>query len=91
MKTKPIPAIIMLTAGLVACITGIVKHIEVLQFMKMLLIVLILFYILGCVVKEVLDRNFKEMSEEETTEGAEETEETAEGAEGTEPEKKPQE
>ncbi|MGN0141325.1 MAG: hypothetical protein ACI4AD_03795 [Roseburia sp.] len=83
MKTKSIPAIIMLTAGLVTCITGIVKHIELFEFTKTLLIVLIIFYILGSVVKVVLDRNFKEMTEEEdTTEGTEETAEDSETGEG---------
>lgn len=69
MKTKSIPAIIMLLAGLVACIAGMAAHMEVSDFMKMLLIVLILFYVLGSVVKVILDRNFAEMQDEETTDG----------------------
>lgn len=72
MKTKSIPAIIMLTAGLVACIAGIAEHMEAVRFTKMLLIVLILFYVLGCAVKMILDRSFKQMKEEETTDGEEE-------------------
>lgn len=71
MRTKSIPAIIMLLAGLVACIAGMVAHMEVAGFMKMLLVVLILFYILGCVVKTILDRNFAEMQDEQTTDGEE--------------------
>lgn len=69
MKTKTIPAIIMLTAGLVACVAGIIGHMEIVRFTKMLLIVLIIFYALGCIVKMIIDSNFKEMKEEETTEG----------------------
>lgn len=72
MKTKSIPALIMLTAGLVACIAGIAEHMEAVRFTKMLLIVLILFYVLGCAVKMILDRSFKKMKEEETTDGEEE-------------------
>ncbi len=69
MKTKSIPAIIMLLAGLVACIAGMAAHMEASDFLKMLLIVLILFYIAGSVVKVILDHNFAEMQEEETTDG----------------------
>ncbi len=80
MKTKPIPAIIMLTAGIVACAAGIIGKMELLDFTKMLLIVLVVFYIFGCVAKLIIDRNFKEM-EEDTTDGesaAEEGEEQPE-------------
>lgn len=69
MKTKSIPAIIMLSAGFVACIAGMAAHMEVSDFMKMLLVVLILFYVIGCVVKVIFDRNFAEMQDEETTDG----------------------
>ena len=59
MKTKSVPAIVMLSAGFVACVAGICAHMEVADFMKMLLIVLIVFYL--------LDRNFAGMNDEETT------------------------
>lgn len=85
MNTKSVPAIIMLIAGFVACVAGIVSHMDVADFMKMLLIVLIVFYILGCIVKLLLDRNFPKMQEEETTDG-EETEEEEESLENEEPE-----
>lgn len=76
MKTKPIPAIIMLSAGLVACIAGILSRMEVVEFMKMLLLVLILFYVLGCVIQWIIGKYFIETKEEETTDGeASETEE----------------
>lgn len=68
MKTKSIPAIIMLTAGLVTCIVGILTHIETIRLVKVLLIVLLIFYVLGCIVKMIIDSNFKEM-EEDTTDG----------------------
>lgn len=82
MKTKLVPALLTLTAGFVACIAGILARMETINFLKMVLIVLILFYILGCVVKLILDRNFMEMQVEETTEEKEEGEtETANAAE----------
>lgn len=76
MKTKSIPAIIMLTAGGIACIVGITGYMETERFMKMLFVVLIVFYFLGCIVKMILDKNFQEMKEE-TTEGDETLEEEA--------------
>ena len=86
MKTKSIPAVIMLTAGFVACVIGIVKKIEFFPFIKMLLLALVIFYILGCIVKAVFDRNFKEEEQEETTEGTQdlEGEETADAEEADE-------
>lgn len=68
MKTKSIPAFIMLLAGAIACIAGIASHLEVAGFVKMLLIVLIVFYFFGCIVKIILDSNFKE-EDKETTDG----------------------
>jgi uncharacterized membrane protein len=81
MKTNTIPAIIMLTAGCVACVAGIASHMEIVAFTKMLLVVLLIFYILGCIVKVILDKNFKEMQKEETTDGEDLLEEEAEDAE----------
>ncbi len=71
MKTKTIPAIIMLLAGFITCLAGISAHMEVTDFMKVLFIVLIIFYIFGCIVKVIVDKNFATMQEEETTDGEE--------------------
>lgn len=78
MKTRGIPAVIMLLAGFVTCIIGIAQQMDTAQFMKTLFVVLIVFYILGCVIKIILDKNFKDMDEpeEEQTEPEEETAET---------------
>ena len=46
MKTKPIPAIVMLTAGFITCIVAIFQKMELLAFTKTLLLVLIIFYVL---------------------------------------------
>lgn len=82
MKTKQVPAIVMLTAGFVTCVISIMQHMEFGRFLKILLLVLICFYILGCVAKVILDKNFAPMQEEE--EEQEQTEEGKETADGTE-------
>lgn len=86
MKTKQVPIIITLIAGLTICVIGFITQMETVQFVKTWIIVLISFYILGCIAKLLLDKNFKEEEMEEATEEAAEGEETesAEGAEGTE-------
>ena len=63
MNTKPIPAIIMLTAGFVTCIVGIVQHCSFGKYIKTLFLVLIGFYLLGCIVKLVLDKGFRVMDD----------------------------
>lgn len=79
MKTNGVPAIVMLSAGFLDCILAIYTHMSLWNFTKQLLAVLILFYIIGCVVKVILDRNFKDMDQTETedmpTEDAEEVQE----------------
>ncbi len=67
MKTKPIPAIIMLIAGFITCLYGLLYHVDLFHFTKNLLIVLVVFYILGSVVKLILDINFNKMEPEEKT------------------------
>ncbi|HCJ75692.1 hypothetical protein ACTQ1U_03930 [Thermoguttaceae bacterium LCP21S3_D4] len=64
MKTKPIPAIVMLTAGFITCIVAIFQKMELLAFTKTLLLVLILFYILGGIAAYILEKNFKAMKDE---------------------------
>lgn len=61
MNTKPIPAIVMLSAGFVTCIITIVQHFSVGEFIKILFCVLVGFYLLGCIVKLILDRGFRVM------------------------------
>lgn len=82
MKTKQVPAIVMLIAGFFTCIVSIFQHMEVGQFLKILFVVLVSFYILGYVIKIILDRNFMEMrnqeASEETSENANDEEEDAE-------------
>lgn len=63
MNTRSIPAIVMLAAGLVTCIIGIQQHFSFGMFTKTLLLVLIGFYLLGCIVKLVLDKGFRMMQD----------------------------
>ncbi len=62
MNTKPVPAIISLTAGLVTCIINLVKHTDFQPFALSVLIVLVAFYIFGVIVKIVLDKVYQALS-----------------------------
>jgi hypothetical protein len=87
-KTKSLPAIIMLAAGLIDCIFSIYYHLSLWEFTRQLLLVLIIFYLIGCVVAIVIDINFKAMEDDEGAEGTEgeeglEEPKDSEDAEGT--------
>ena len=56
MKTEFIPKIITLLAGAVVSITCIVRDIDVTRSLEMLLATLILFYIIGCFVRRLIER-----------------------------------
>lgn len=83
MKTNGVPAIVMLTAGLIDCVISIQMHLTLYAFTKQLLLVLVLFYVIGCVVQVILDRNFKDM---EDTKEAQDEEGNEEGEDGGETE-----
>ena len=51
MKTNGVPAIIMLAAGFIDCVIAILTHMSLWNFTRQLLLVLVLFYVIGCVVK----------------------------------------
>ena len=80
MNTKQIPAIVMLLAGFVTCIVAIFQGMELGRFLKFLFAVLIGVYIAGCIIKVILDKNFKEPDNQKEAE----TEETQEGQPGEE-------
>lgn len=72
MKTKDVPAIVMLLAGGVYCLFGILYKIPLMEFLTNLLIILIVFWILGGIVKMVLDRFMGEINvKEEKVENSE--------------------
>ena len=79
MKANYIPAVVMLTAGLIDCILGFSQGLSPLDFTVELLIVLIIFYLIGVVIKWFYMANFKE-EEGEIEESYEEESSEEEGA-----------
>lgn len=63
MKTKEIPAIVMLIAGGIYCLLGIVYQISLMDFCVQLLIVLLVFWILGGSVRIFLDHFMSEIED----------------------------
>ena len=85
MKTEFIPKFIMLLAGAIVCIISIVKHMDTTYSLEILLGVLILFYIIGCLARRIIEKvmisnrflkedgdDREEESEEEDTDSEEE-------------------
>ena len=66
MKTNGVPAIVMLLAGFVDCLIAIRTHMTLGNFTRQLFLVLLIFYVIGCTVKLILDRNMKAMEEVKT-------------------------
>lgn len=85
MKTKEIPAIIMLIAGGVYCLLGIFCQIPLMDFFVQLLIVLLVFWIMGGIVRMVLDHFIGEI-EDKAKEEEEEAEEKDENEDSEESE-----
>ena len=72
MKTKDIPAMVMLLAGGVYCLLGILCQIPLMEFLMQLLIVLLLFWMMGGIIRMVLDKFVGEIEDEAEEEEAEE-------------------
>ena len=73
MKTKEIPAIVMLLAGGVYCLFGIIYKIPLMEFLIHLLIILLVFWMFGGIIRMILDRFMGEIviKEEEDLENSE--------------------
>lgn len=81
MNRKNLPLLLMLTAGAVTCIITFIRKYSMLEKLASLLAVLVLFYLLGSILKWTLDyferQNEKKRQEEgeviekESTEGGE--------------------
>ena len=54
MRERYLPALIMLIAGAITCILDISNKTDLLTSLKRLLIVLIVFYIIGLIAKEII-------------------------------------
>lgn len=79
MNRKNLPLILMLTAGAITCIITLIKDYSIMGRLISLLIVLIVFYLLGSILKWTLDlfdkqNEKKEESEEDVIEKQPETE-----------------
>lgn len=68
MKTNGVPAIVMLLAGFTDCIIAIRTHMTLESFTRQLFLVLLIFYVIGCMVKLILDRNIDKMEDVKTVE-----------------------
>ena len=76
MKTNYIPAIVMLLAGAVYCLFGIRAQVSLEDFLIQLLIVLLVFYILGGIIRMILDKFMGDVAVKTTTEENETATET---------------
>lgn len=85
MKTNGVPAIVMLLAGFTDCIIAIRTHMTLGIFTRQLFLVLLIFYVIGCIVKLILDRNIDKMEDVKTVE--EELPEEKEQTDGSQEEK----
>lgn len=83
MKTKNIPIIIMLTAALVTSIVMYVNEYELNVTLTTILIVFFVFYILGLLVKKLLDKycSLPKPEEESETEKEQDAPEEEQGSE----------
>jgi flagellar biosynthesis/type III secretory pathway M-ring protein FliF/YscJ len=65
MKTNYIPAYVMLTAGVIDSIFALIHHMELIDFLKQLLLVLVIFLVIGNILKIILDIGMKQMADKE--------------------------
>ena len=68
MKTKDIPAIIMLLAGALYCLLGIYYQTPLMDFLVQLLIVLLAFWIIGGILRMILDHFLVKLQSQEKEE-----------------------
>lgn len=76
MNRKNLPLILMLAAGAVTCVINLIRQYSMLDQLIVLFVVLVVFYILGCVLKWTLDL-FDRQNEEKTPEEGEVVEKEA--------------
>lgn len=56
MKTEFIPKFVMLLAGAIVCIISIVRDMDVTYSLEVLLATLIIFYLIGCIAKKIIEK-----------------------------------
>lgn len=75
MNTRQLPPVLALVAGFMTCVMSFVQRVDMTVFAKRFIVVTIIFFIIGVVLKIVIDINFKSIAEdEETEEGTEQNE-----------------
>ncbi len=63
MNTKPVPIIITLAAAFISCVISIMQHVEFGVFVSRLLITVVIFLVMGTIIKMILDYSFKTLDE----------------------------
>ena len=81
MNTEYIPKVITLLAGAVVCIISIVRHMDTTYSLEILLAALIIFYIIGCITRQIIEKVMT--SNRFIKEVTDETEKVQDGAEDT--------
>ena len=76
MNTRNIPALVMLTAGLVASIVMFRMHYDLYTMSWVLLLVFAAFYVLGCVIRMMLDKFGMQQEKKEAEQEGEAAQET---------------
>ena len=59
MNTKPVPVIITLAAAFISCVISIMQRVEFSVFVSRLLIVVVIFLVMGTIIKMILDYSFR--------------------------------
>ena len=81
MKTKQIPAIVMLLGGAVACIVTYINHYDLKDMLTVVIVALLIFLIMGIAIKMILD-SFKLPEEDKVDDEGEVVEKQLEPSEG---------
>ena len=88
MKTKEIPAIVMLIAGGVYCLLGIYCQIPLMDFLIQLLMILLGFWMMGGIIRMVLDHFIGDLEDKAKEEEEEAEEKDAEDSDEEEDDEK---
>ena len=67
METKRIPALVMLLGCLVAAVMSYINHYSLEKMLKTILVALIIFLIMGCVIKGLFDKYIPKIEETSET------------------------
>lgn len=78
MKLRYIPAFITLLAGIITCMISIIRQDEILSSLKTLLLVLIIFYIIGLIARNILNFAMQSNNNESFSDNKEELSSVAE-------------